>query len=323
MSTALLSRLFMITLIVNIHLVRGSYGQEPSLATRSEPAASCVLPAADLPIGEAGCSIPVDLSFVAANQRVAYEQLFLAPYDACEDLFLLIDEEVLAPDPDYVILGTRGDETFDLVVTAMVPFNDWEEYDLPPLTVSDLLAANATASVIRGVMDDYLQFMALTVSFDDPGGSLPRTHAIMLMATEPESLSADYNCPGNQEAFDECRDNAALDFHGCQVKADNDFSTCAWNDGAIGGGIGGFLGCVLGKIKLGGVGGPVAVKGILIGCGIGALVGAALAVWRCYNLWKNDMHDCYIDYDTDLQKCWLLCDKPIGGHEDAPPEPSP
>lgn len=153
-----------------------------------------------------------------------------------------------------------------------------------------------------------MKYIALAVSFDDPNGELPRTNAIILLDGEAIALPQYADCGENQEAFNDCRDAAAINFRRCITQADNDFDTCLINNGVIGGLIGGFIGCVVGKLKFSPAGGPLAVKAILIGCAFGALVGAALAIWQCYNSWKNAKHDCEIDLDADLDICWLLCD---------------
>jgi len=288
-------RTFVVVLVLQLHVVRAVVGRSP--ARQTIPPAQAV-----------DCDVPPGLALLQQSQQRAYEQLFREPYDICQDLFLLIDEEVDHTDPNYVMYGRRGNEGFDFIVTGMTSVDDWPAYGLPAGTVANLAATSATASIVFGVINGNYSFVALVVSFDDPRSVLPRTHAMMLLGAESIVSTLDFDCGDRRDEYDRCVAEAGIDRDLCVDKAKDDFDTCAVNDSLIGAGLGGFLGCVLGRLAKGAATGPAGVQKVLIGCAAGAIVGAAIALWRCYNQWKNNNHDCYLDYAAGLLKCWLICE---------------
>ena len=258
------------------------------------------------------CQVPIEWSEIApdwppyspslaTSQANAFNWLGWENYDICEDLFVLLDEEIVAADPSHSITGERG---LEFTITTMHWQNvDWESYDLDAEIIADLQATDSTGAVVHGYINHNVEFEGITVSFDDPLGELPRTHALLIMDGVPDSSRVYALCEGDQQSYDECVGEAGDDLTTCKTVADNDFTTCCYKDGATGAGVGGFLGCVIGKLKRGGVGGAAGIKIILALCGLGALVGAAVEIYGCYLEFKNDKANCYVYFQNDLDDC--------------------
>jgi hypothetical protein len=244
-------------------------------------------------------------SDIAASQANAFDCLGWENHSFRDDMWVAIDEEILAPDPDYDMAGLRGlSDHFDFTVTKMNwQSGDWASYSLGARVLADLQATNSTASFVQGFINSDVKFAGLTVSFDDPLGELPRQHHLFIMDGERTPLEIKYRCDKDPDGYDDCVDEAGDDLGTCKTVADNDFSTCCYRDGATGAGVGGFLGCVIGKLKTGGAAGAAGVKVILVLCGLGALVGAAVAIFGCYLDFKNDIANCYVFFQNDLDDC--------------------
>lgn len=257
---------------------------------------------ADLP--EPACSLPIELGYLQGRQSALYDWLGWISYDICEDMFLLTDQEVLGADPDLTIQAQREATAFEFTVTSCLLYQDWNNYDLDPDEVVDLLQVNASASVILGKIDGVVEFVALTTSFDDPNNEMPRTNALCVLDWRfvPPDEAAFYNCIKDPEGYADCLDTAHNERIFCRATAQNDFERDVNNLG-IEKGVGTLIGCVVGALKSGGGISIAAIKAILIGCGVGFLIGIAASIWVAYSNYKHALQACENRYTRDVYAC--------------------
>ena len=250
---------------------------------------------------------------LAARQQAVYELLGWGNYDVCQDMFLLVDEDVYGGDPEHVFTGSRDEFTpFSFTVSDYVGFSDWESYGLSQSTIDDICAANAVGGVFIGTINSTVEVAALTISTDDPLGVLPRTHAILIVDGQqaPRAPGEPCDCQTQDpDGLRRCCEEASNNLNACLARAGNNYDNCLRNNVGLGACIGGLIGCVIGALEKGGVAGAAAIKAILILCGIGLVAGAIIALLQCYSTRCNDTANCQVDFQRDKSNCLIqYCD---------------
>jgi len=269
-----------------------------------------------------------------AAQRGLWSRLGWSGYGWC-DGWATTDQDVMPFEPDpndpnapgfgQLVTGTWGDHAFVLAVEFFRPLTDWASvFPDDPNLAATAAAMHASAGIGVGVINDAAEVVFLVTAGDDIWHDTGRFRGLLVLGWQPWSPWPSrlmYYCgnEGSQQEFQRCLDEAAIDRNACLQRARNDLWECLLDHGLAGGAIGTFLGCVAGGFKSGM--GAGAIKALLIACGLGALVGFAVAIAQCLLRYYFDKKGCELEYRSAVARCLLLCPPPSPPSTPHPPLP--
>ena len=265
------------------------------------------------------------------TQAGLWERLGWSGYSGCQ-AWATTDQDVLPAEPDpndpnapdfaQLVTGTWGDHSFVLGVAQFRPLTDWAAlFPDDPNLAATAAAMNANAGLGVGVINESAEVVFLVLAGDDIWHDSGRFRGLLVLDWQPWSPWTSrllYYCGDEpaQQQFQRCMKEAAINRNACLLRARNELAECALDQGLGGGAVGMFLGCVAGGLR-GGMG-VAAIKELLVACGLGALVGFAVALVQCLIRYRADRENCDINYRRDVARCLLLCPPPT-----VPPTPHP
>ncbi len=280
-SERLLRTVVLSGLLVNLHAVRVSSAQDAAIR----------------PCLSDGSSAAVEQ--LLTQQQSIYETLFSAPYVPCRDLALAIDTDLIAPG-DVATGLTQTGESFSLVVRQVPMYID--QWAGTPGVSADLASAmdNARAVLAFVVADFYglgaVEYTAaIYIAVDTAEGERLRL-LLPLMVLPPPAQELLF-CPAGtgDPHFEACVANARTDFRVCVNTAYNNFQHCLLSNGLLDAATLGAIGCLTGA-----QGGAI---GAAVGCAAGVLAGVAVAALQCLDGLRNDLLNCNLRFQGDLDNC--------------------